>query len=188
MFKEVEKLDNFNVINFVDFNNILTGVFINRKNQEITENKLYYLEVKRNKRIPRYFWGKWLLLKFCWCFPSDNGDGLFYLERGKKSNKYSSKFCFCVLSEKESEAEIKKNSFLNGFRNVISDSEYFSAIPKINELYHLDNGIISKTNVYVCYEISDNLKDWKNFSVSHTTKLCKNNKKLKMASKEHKNI
>lgn len=187
--KKVEKLENFKIYTYSDFINSLK-IYYERGNKDklkIKDDVFYYFYCKKDVKMPEYFWGKWLIVKFCYCFPAktDNNETMEAI-RGKEVDENSSLFNFFIVDEKDSEKECLNNSVLKMFRGVINDTRYHTAIPKVNEITHLENGIINHTKTFVCVQNYDEPDKWRQFEITYT--VIKNNcniKNKKMILKGH---
>lgn len=187
------------VIAYVDYLNKFNCVF-NQDNKNIDDiytpyppelevNNLYYFENKQKHVFPREFNDRWILARLLKVFPSsesDMGDTWVPKDWGDVT-EFTAVYWFYVVNVFDTEEDLLRATVLRGFKDVINDNKYISKIPKINEITHVDNGIISNSRVRVWHKFDNDPDNWDQFKIFTDTVIDKTFSVTKMLNSKHEN-
>lgn len=175
--KEIKKID-FDIITYIKFKNKLIVKIKDKKTQ--LDNKYIYEYFDKNLNLYYY-------LNYKYCYPSNKVNNKdfkqVYLTRGKIITEYTNILVFSIIKESEKQID-PRLLHLNMFTKVIDDNDYYSSIPLVNEISHIDNFIGVKSCISVCYELNKKDNKWDKFLLSYKTNTCCENKIIS-ASKGH---
>ena len=126
----------------------------------MNKDTLYYIKNTSNK-LPIFYMDRYLLLKLKNAFPDINNNVSTNL------TNTTIFYHFDIIRDYETEEKLKKLKTIriNGFKDIINDNNYYTKIPLINELTHVDNAIIRKVSFNFSYEYLGNANEWWKFKV-----------------------
>lgn len=176
------ELRNYSPIAYIDYLNrvVLSGC------GKIECGKLYYFKNTSKNIFPSTMKNKYLLLRLDNVFPSSLD--ILDTNRGVNVTDFSSVYYFHIIGVYDNEEKLLSNSRLHGFRKNIDDNKYFSAIPLINEITHLDNYIITNSKLTMGFETSVLVNAWDDFEITHKTEIDKNFEVENSYDKHHNHL
>lgn len=182
----ITKLDKIRVVAYIDYLNKFSA--INVTPREIPIGGLCYFKNSQKNIFPYYMNERYILARLFRVYPSSNSllDDRWIPGTGGAVTEFTSTYYLYVVNVFDTEEQLLKKSYLHGYKDVIDDNNYFSRIPLINEITHMDNGILSNSKVSVDFEL--NFKNlWDDFTLSHDTIEDKTFSILKMLNDGHEN-